>query len=469
MSKLARTTGGLMALTGIAALAACGGGSSSSSASGSGSSAAADSVSATTGGSSSATGSSAASGGTTNLVMWWWGDQEAAGLKGYLDQSVALYEKAHPEIQISTVLQSTDNLVPAFTAAAQAKKGPDIQYFWGGIYSMEPYWSGSTTPIQDLVGPEEVKHYINSSEDTFDGKVVTAGWYIQPSFPLLVRKDVLAQAGISSAPTTWNDLIADCKTLRAKGITPIAGGIKDGWFGGWLYSIFGSQTLSANDVKKAVTGDASFSDPNQAAWWSKLQESVQAKCWNDDIGSVDLYQGQQTWSDGKAAMTITAGTDVCKFLKAVGPDKVEVAALPAFGTGPGANKLGSTSQTLGVTSFSKHQKEAAAFIMFLHTPDRLNAFYAATGAFPADDRFSTASIADPQLAKLYKLATSGAPYLENFMPSELDAKSNFAFSQLIFSGSLTPEKAAAQTQALAERLRTTQPDEIANFKKWSAQ
>ncbi len=416
-----------------------------------------------------ATGASTASAAPVKLTMWWWGDQEAAGLKAYVAESVKLYETAHPNITIDTVLQSTDNLVPAFQAAAQAKQGPDIQYFWGGIYTLEPYWAGSITPISDLVGAAEADHYVNRSEVTAEGKVVTAGWYIQPSFPLLVRTDVLARAGIAAAPTSWDELISDCKTLRGKGITPIAGGIKDGWFGGWLYSILGSQSASAADVKSAVIGDAKFTDPGQAAWWAKLKESVDAKCWNDDIGSVDLYQGQQQWSDGKAAMTVTAGTDVRKFLTQVGADKVVVSPLPPFGTGPGANKLGSTSQTLGVTSFSQHKTEAAAFITFLHTQERLQAFYKATGAFPADDRFDTSAIVEPQLKALHDLATSGAPYLENFIPSELDAKAVFVGSQGIFAGTTTPEKAAADMQATIERLRTTNPDLVSNFKKWAAQ
>ncbi len=403
------------------------------------------------------------------LVMWWWGDQEAKGLEAYVAESVEAYKKERPNVTIETVLQSTDNLVPSFQAAAQAKEGPDIQYFWGGIYTMEPFWAGGITPIEDLLGEEETKHYINREESSFDGKAVTAGWYVQPSFPLLTRTDVLEQGGVTSTPKTWDELMAACRTLREQGITPIAGGIKDGWFGGWLYSILGSQAATADQVKSAVVGDEEFTDEQHAVWWTRLQEMVTNKCWNDDIGSVDLYQGQQLWSDGKAAMTIAAGTDVRKFLTEVGADKVEVGAMPPYGDGPGAGKLGSTSQTLGVTSFSEHQPEAADFIRFLHTPERLQAFYEATGAFPADDRFDSAAITEPQLKSLYELAADGAPYLENFMPAELDAKANFAFSQLLLGGKLEPQTAAEDTEAAMARIRTTQPDLLANFKKWSGQ
>jgi len=403
------------------------------------------------------------------LTMWWWGDQEAAGLKGFVADSIKKYEAANPNIKISATLQSTDNLVPAFRAAAAAKKGPDIEYFWGGINTLEDAWAGNITPISSLLPKSEWKHYINASEDTSGGKLYSAPWYIQPSFPVLYRKDVLKKAGIASAPKTWSQLLSACKTLRAAGITPIAGGVKDGWFGGWLYSILGSQSVkSVADVKAAVIGTQKFTDPEQAAWWTRLDQMRTSKCWNDDIGSLGLYQAQQTWVNGKSAMTITAGTDVKKFVKLVGQSKVGVMAMPIYANGVGAGKLGATSQTLGVPSFSKHPKEAAAFIKYLHTPDRLAAFYEATGALPADDRFNANLIKIPQIKQLFSMAKAGGPYLENFIPFELDQKGNFAGVQLLLAGKMTSAQAAAAMESNMARIRLTNPKEITNFKAWSA-
>ncbi|MEO9176991.1 MAG: ABC transporter substrate-binding protein [Gaiellales bacterium] len=404
------------------------------------------------------------------LTMWWWGDQEASGAKGFVADSVKKYEALHPNITINTTLQSTDNLVPAFEAAAAAKKGPDIEYFWGGINTLEDGCAGNIRPISTLLPKSETKHYINGSEDTSGGKLYSAPWYIQPSFPVLYRKDVLKRAGIAAAPTTWTQLISDCKTLRAKGITPIAGGVKDGWFGGWLYSILGSQSVkSVNDVKAAVVGKQKFTDPDQAAWWTRLEQMKAADCWNDDIGSLGLYQAQQTWVNGKSAMTITAGTDVKKFVKEVGQSKVGVMAMPTYANGIGAGKLGATSQTLGVTSFSKYPKEAAAFIEYLHTPDRLSAFYKATGALPADDRFNANLIKIPQIKQLFEMAKAGGPYLENFIPAELDQNGNFAGVQNLLAGKWTPTQAAANMESTMARIRLTNSKEIANFKAWGAQ
>jgi raffinose/stachyose/melibiose transport system substrate-binding protein len=402
-----------------------------------------------------------------NLTMWWWGEQEAAGAKGWLSQTIALYEKKHPNVKIKTVLQTTDGLVPAFKAAAAAKKGPDIQYFWGGIWSLDDAWLGNTKPVSDYIPKSELAHYLNAKEDTYDGKVWTAPWYVQPSFPVLYRKDVLAKAGVA-VPTTWSALLKSCDQLNAKGITPIAGGIKDGWFGGWLFSIIGAQGItSISDVLDATTGQAKFTDPKLAAYWTRLQELRDHKCWNDDINSLELYQGQQRWVQGKAAMTVTAGSDVKKFVKQVGVAKVGVMPMPKWGSGPYAGKLGSTSQTVGITAWTKYPDVAADFIVFMHTPERQAAWFKTTGAFPADNRFNTRMITLPQQKVLFGLVKSGSPYLENFIPPELDAKAYFAQSQLLLGGSTDAAKAAAATEKIAQRIRLTQRKQMANFKTWS--
>jgi raffinose/stachyose/melibiose transport system substrate-binding protein len=420
-------------------------------------------------GDSSGSGSTPASStGPVKLTMWWWGDQEAAGMKNFVADSVQKYEAEHPNITIDTVLQSTDNLMPNFAAAAKAKQGPDIEYRWGGIWNLQDAWDGNLAAVSDYIPQDELAHYLNASEDTSGGKVWTAPWYVQPSFPVLYRKDILKDAGVA-VPTNWDEFLAACDTLNSKGITPIAGGVKDGWFGGWLYSIMGSQSLtSIDDLKEAVVGDKKFTDPEFAEWWSRLQEMIDHKCWNDDIGSQELYQAQQTWVDGKSAMTISAGTEVGNFVKKVGVDKVGVMAMPAYGDGIGAGKLGSTSQTLGISSWSPHKQEAADFIMYLHTPERLAAFYKATGALPADDRFDSSSITVPQVKDLFDMSKDGSPYLENFIPTDLDSKGNFEGVQLMFAGSESAQEAAENMEKEMDRIRTIQPDLIDNFKEWAA-
>jgi raffinose/stachyose/melibiose transport system substrate-binding protein len=407
--------------------------------------------------------------GPITLNISWWGDQEAPGAKKWLRDTMALYTKAHPNITLTEVLQTTDGLVPAFAAAAAAKSGPDIQYFWGGIYAQQPGWDGSIVPISDYISTAELSHYTNAKmEEGYQGKVWTAPWYVNPSFPLLVRKDILAANNLK-IPTTWAQLMNVCDVLSAKKITTIAGGVKDGWFGGWLYSILGSQSIQSQaDVISAVVGTTKFTDPAMADWWSRLAESKRRNCWNDDINSLQLYQAQQRFVDGKAAMTVTAGSDAPNFVKKAGGDtKAEIMAMPAWSTGPYAGKMGTSSQTLGITSWSKYPQVAADFIQFGHTTERLNAWYQDTGALPADDRFDLAQVKSPSTKALFQSALNGAPYLENFIPAQLDTDAIFKNVQLILKGTITPVQAAQDTQALMERIRKTDRKVVANFTAWA--
>ena len=90
------------------------------------------------------------------LNISWWGEQEAPGAQKWLEESMALYSKEHPNVTMKHVLQTTEGLIPSFEAAAAAQSGPDIQYFWGGIYSQQPGWDGNIAPISDYLSADEL-------------------------------------------------------------------------------------------------------------------------------------------------------------------------------------------------------------------------------------------------------------------------------------------------------------------------
>ena len=99
----------------------------------------------------------------------------------------------------------------------------------------------------------------------------TAPWYIQPSFPVLYRKDVLARAGVA-VPTTWSALLksmrgperegnhADRRRHQGRVVRRMA--VLDHRRAG---------ITSISDVLDATTGKAKFTDPTLAAWWTRVQ------------------------------------------------------------------------------------------------------------------------------------------------------------------------------------------------------
>jgi raffinose/stachyose/melibiose transport system substrate-binding protein len=404
------------------------------------------------------------------LVMWWWGEQEAPGAQKWLDETVELYQKEHPNITIETVLQSTDSLIPAFQSAMAAHEGPDIEYFWGGVWTLEPAWGGGVAPIDDLIPAEERAHYINNFERTYDGKIWGVPWYMSGN-PFVYNKALFEQAGLdpNHPLETWDELLNACDKLNAIGVTPISGGLKDGWFGGWLFSILSRQTHdSEKEYMQAAVGQAKFTDPAFAEYWVRLNELKERGCWNADINSLDYQQGMDQFVQGKAAMIFGNDTFLAGWADSMGGwDDMGLMLVPKYGNGKMAEQYVTTAQGLGITSWSTHKQEAADFLMFTHTPDRLKAWFEDTGVIPADDRLDPNVISIPQLKQVYGWDTSvPGPNLENFIPSMLDEQAAMAGAQLLFAGDKTPEELAQMTQDVIEKWREQNPDAVENFTNW---
>ena len=407
--------------------------------------------------------------GPVKLVVWWWGEQEAPGAQTWLDETISMYTQQHPNVTIEAVLQSTDTLIPAFQSAAAAKEGPDIEYFWGGVWTLENAWTNAIVPLDDLIPDDEWSHYINNFERAYDGKRWGVPWYLSGN-PFVFNPELFTQAGLDpqNPPKTWADLLDACSKLRAVNVIPISGGLKDGWFGGWLFSILGRQALdSEKDFMNAAVGQSRFTDPKFAEWWSRLKELKDAGCWNEDINSLDYQQGQDLFVQGKAAMIFGNDTFLAGWAQTMTWDKIGVMMVPKYGSGKLADTYVVTAQGWGVTSWSKYPQEAANFLMFMHTPERVNAWFKATGVLPADDRLDTNLITQPQLKQIYEWDTTvSGPNLENFIPSMLDEQANFAGTQLLFSGDKSPEELAQMAEEVITKWREQSPDAVKNFEAW---
>jgi raffinose/stachyose/melibiose transport system substrate-binding protein len=407
-----------------------------------------------------------------HLVVWWWGEQEAPGAQKWMDETVANYQKLHPNVTIETVLQSTDSLIPAFQSAAAAKSGPDIQYFWGGVWTLESAWSGALVPLDTLIPADEMSHYINNFERSYDGKQYGIGWYLSGN-PMVYNPKLFTKAGLDpkNPPQTWTDLVAACQKLNAAGVIPISGGMKDGWFGGWLFSILSRQSHdSYKEFMAASVGTSKFTDPQFSGWWSALDELKKANCWNKDIGSVDYQQGQDMFVQGKSAMLFSNDTFLKGFADTAGFgwDSMAVMMVPKWATGKMADEYVVTAQGWGITAWSKYPQQDADFLMYMHTTERLAAWWAATGVLPADNRMDTSLITQPVQQQIYKWDTTVAgANLENFIPSQLDNDANLAGVQLLFAGDKTPAQLAQLSEDTIVKWRTQNPDGVKNFLTWS--
>lgn len=396
----------------------------------------------------------------TTLTFWFWGEFDAPGANKWLSQAVKAYEAKHPDISIKVVPQATDTFIATFTTAATAKKGPDIAAQWATGPVLAQVWNGAVTPISDLVPKSEMKHWLNTSENTYGGKLWAMPVYLI-GIPWAYNKTLFARAGVKAPLKTWAQFISACGKLRAKGIIPF--GFGDGAY--WTTQLMLQDENSLQDHVNAVVGKKKFTDRKYARFEDAWKQAVDAKCFNDDVASLKVDKGQALFAAGKAAMSMGTDGQVRGWAKQLGGSKVGVMTWPVYGKGKLRNAYNATQSTsYFVTSWTRYKKEGADFLMSLHSAANLKAWYRLTGVPPADDRFSTANIKGTLDKQLYKFNTTGPQiWLQNFFPPQVDLEGNVPAQQVILGGRGDGAAAASARERAAAKWRATKKAELKNW------
>jgi multiple sugar transport system substrate-binding protein len=315
-----------------------------------------------------------------------------------------------------------------------------------------------------------MKHWINTSENLYDGKIWAAPMYLM-GIPLVYNKALFKQAGLDPEKpiNTWDEFMTTCATLKKAGITPLgAGGAKSSAFGAWMFAILGVQDLnSVDDIKTVAVGSVPFNSPQYTHWITEIANMVKLGYFNDDVGSLGMTEGQDLFPQGKVAMAWGTDGNAVAWQKVLGADKVGVMKTPIFGTGKLAQAYNATQSTsFFVTSWSKHPQEAAKFIIFMHDKDRLTSWYQMTGVVPADDRFDLTQITDPfqkQLAQ-FDLSPQNV-WLENFIPTQMDMDGLRPGGSMLASGSSADDVISLIDRTL-NLWRTQNPTDVKTFQAW---
>ena len=416
-------------------------------------------------------GATAGAGEKVELTFWYWAESDAPGADKWMAETVEKYKAVKPNVTVNVVPQSTDTLISAFQAAVTAGSGPDIASQWATGPVLGFVWQDALVPVSDYVAADEMSNWLNVDENKYNGKHWGAPLYLI-GIGVMYNKTLFTQAGVTppdSGRWTWDEFIAACDKLKAAGITPFAIGDKNGYGGAWWFANVGIQGLdSTEDLRQAVVGNAKFTDEKYTAWYSRLDDMVKKGYFNADTMSLDLDQGVRLFWQGQAAMAFGTDGMIKQALTDVGEDKVGVMRPPKWGTGKLAD-AGNATQSISflITKWSKHPQEAADFLTFMHTADRLTAWYKATGVIAADKRFDRSLVTSPVLKQMMEWETTGPQvWLENYLPGQVDSDADLPAGQTIFAQSGSPADAADLWQRTAETWRNQHPDELQNWQKW---
>jgi ABC-type glycerol-3-phosphate transport system substrate-binding protein len=340
---------------------------------------------------------------------------------------------------------------------------------WNGVYCMDWAWQGYVEPLNNYFSKAELDKWYSIPLTSSEGNAYRVGWY-SFAFGWVYNKKMLLDAGVSPSvipPQKWSDWLAVCEKVKAAGFIPISLGAKDKLLGDWMQAMFLYQQFDKYaDVVKLSTGGMRWDDPKYYQHWVRVKELWDKGYINKDVNSLDLYQGQEMVTKGKAAFTIAVGSIVPSIEKELGEGNVGYMKTPAYGSGKLASVSNMDVQGIGISSKSKNKQLAADFIRLMHRPERMSLLYTKLGGFPADKGFNASQIKGEVNKKMWDMIQNGIVYMSDVIPYAITDGAANSGIQKLFAGEWQPKDLGVEGQRLLEEWKGQNPDMVKKYLKW---
>jgi raffinose/stachyose/melibiose transport system substrate-binding protein len=351
----------VIALAAVAAVSACSSSSSSPSSSAGGGSAA------------SSTGSSSLTPATLKMTAL---QSDQPGLTQVIND----WAKVHPDVTIqASYLPSGDTYNSQVTTQFSGGNGPDfIWLIGGGASPIGVQTFAKKGYLADLTNQSWVSSMYAPIKPLFqqDNKVYARDLGTSPLAIMNYNKTYFTQNNLQ-IPQTFPQLLSLCKTISAKGETPVSwGAATEAVNANDLAVIAGNTVFSTSPswLTQALAGKATFT--GTPGWRDAVQEIADMKsanCFSQGVGGVQLTQMISDFANGNTAMMFTYGGLDGNVLTLKPNLSIGMFPLPA----PTAADTRVTLQAaggLGINAKTAHLADAEAFLNFISTPTELATF-----------------------------------------------------------------------------------------------
>ncbi|MEJ8639675.1 ABC transporter substrate-binding protein [Streptomyces sp. MS2.AVA.5] len=264
------------------------------------------------------------------------------------------------------------------------KQAPDVFFNWGGG-SIKPFVdAGLLMPLDDFIAKDQSlkDKFLPSVFNTavVDGKPY--GVPMRGTQPVMMfhNKKVLANAGITP-PKTWDELLAAVKTLKGKGVTPIALGGGDKWPTQMWYQYVYDRVAGPELFQKAMTGDkTAWESAESKKALSMIKELVDAGAFGTNFDSVKFTDGGSPalLATGKAAFELMGSWEYSTLQDAhpaFAKSDLGYGTFPTISGGKGdpSNLAGNTNNYYSVLKKTKHPEAVADFLKLMYSDEFVKA------------------------------------------------------------------------------------------------
>ncbi|MCL4238953.1 MAG: extracellular solute-binding protein [Anaerolineae bacterium] len=196
---------------------------------------------------------------------------------------------------------------------------PDVFSYWAGartqfvvdagrLMSLADFWEENDL---DAIIPEGVKAAAIYNDDIYlipMNAHLTGFWY---------NTKVMADAGITKMPETWDEFKEACVTLKEAGVHPISLGSMNRWPAQYWFDYTVSYTAGAEYRQKLMAGEAKYTDPEVVTAMEAWKELTDLGCFAPDSNAYDWTEAADMVANGTAAMNLM-GTWISGYLNGLG-------------------------------------------------------------------------------------------------------------------------------------------------------
>jgi raffinose/stachyose/melibiose transport system substrate-binding protein len=398
--------------------------------------------------------------GSGKITLTVWDQNTDGGIDDAQKQLNADFHKKYPNVTIKRVSRSFSDLKTTLKLALSGDNPPDVVQANQGYPDMGAFVkAGLLRPIDDYAGLYKWTDYYPSSllklnSFSADGKTWQGDKLYGVSqtgelVGLYYNKAVLQKAGISSPPTTLDELTADMAKVKAAGELPLSYGDVEKspgihLFGFALSAIAGAQKV--NDLVKGTSGSWTGADEVKAA--SVVQGWQKSGYITPGANGVSRDAAVEAFGKGDAAFLITGTWYLATLAEASASKDIGFTALTPAGSSTPVT-MGGEGLAWAITSKTKNANAAAAYIDFI-TDENASKVLVKTGNLPTVVPSGTpaekGTVTGDITADYETISKSNGitPYLDYATPTFYDTLT--AAAQDLIAEKVTPEQFGQKLQ-----------------------
>ena len=381
-----------------------------------------------------------------------------------LQESLKAFQAKNPDITVSEQTMSVTPYETKAKAVAASGDMPDV-FLMRGNWAKEFSSLGVINPCDDFVNADAAYKGALSqaalANHIYNGKIYSIPYSLDMNSLVYYNKALFDKYKLAF-PKTWDQLLNVIKVFKSNNIIPIAFGNKGTWLAECSFlGLFLNRAAGTEGTKYILSGKGKFTDAPYLETVKRTVELVDAGAFNSDFATIDDYEQQGIYGQGKAAMFVE-GNWACATFKKVATDEIYnntwISVLPALPGGKGDLKTVDGGSGWGWNISSKltgAKKEAAIkLVKALSDMDFAKRLIELANMIPAvkDAKFDKSKV--PVVFSRLMAATQGfslSPVPDQVLDPQIESELEKTFAAALVK-SMTPEEAAASVQAVMERV-----------------